>query len=256
MKGAKKMIKILTTIICAVLLPVFAGDVGNQPIHWGFKKNYHETQPTIEKNVTDLLSKYNSFHVGNSSKKEVYLTFDNGYENGYTSKILDVLKNKKVPAAFFVTGHYLDSAADLVKRMVNEGHIIGNHSWSHPDFTQISDTHLKGELEKVRLKTKELTGQKEMHYLRPPQGVFNERTLFVSKQLGYRNVFWSVAFVDWNVKSQKGWKYAYDHVIKQIHPGAVILLHAVSKDNAEALDKIIDDLRKQGYTFKSLDALK
>lgn len=248
--------KIMATLICSVLLPLFATDINDQQIHWGFKKNYNQAPPTIEQKLTQLLIKYNSFHLGNPTKKEIYLTFDNGYENGYTPKILDVLKLKKVPAAFFVTGHYLNSAPHLVTRMVKEGHIIGNHSWSHPNFTQISDTHLKGELEKVRLKTKELTGQTQMHFLRPPQGVFNERTLSVSRQLGYRNVFWSVAFVDWNVNNQKGWKYAYEHIIKQIHPGAVILLHSVSRDNAEALEHVIDELIKQGYRFKSLDSLK
>jgi peptidoglycan-N-acetylmuramic acid deacetylase len=140
--------------------------------------------------------------------------------------------------------------------MVKEGHIVGNHSWNHPDFTVISNARLRGELEKVRIKTEELTGQKKMIFLRPPRGVFSERTLSISKELGYRNVFWSVAFVDWNVKEQKGPQYAYEQIIKQIHPGAVLLLHAISSDNAAALGQIIDELRKKGYTFKSLTSIK
>lgn len=239
--------------MCTILLSSSGGDISTKPIHWGFMKNKNHSKPFVEKEVTDLLLKYNSFYLGDPSKKNVYLTFDNGYENGNTATILDILKKKKVPATFFVTGHYLESASPLVKRMVKEGHIVGNHSWNHPDFTKISASRLRNELEKVRQKTKALTGQKEMLYLRPPQGSFNERSLSITKKLGYRNVFWSVAFVDWNVNNQKGWEYAYDQIMKQIHPGAIILLHAVSSDNAEALERVINDLRQKGYTFNSLD---
>jgi len=193
--------------------------------------------------------------MGDTSKKEIYLTFDNGYENGYTEKVLDVLKERKVPATFFITGHYLDTEADLVKRMVDEGHIVGNHSWYHPDLTTQSDEELKKELESVRLKVEELTDQKGMSYLRPPRGIFSERVLNDAKELGYTSVFWSLAFVDWKVNDQKGWRYSYDNIMKQIHPGCILLLHTVSKDNAEALDNAIVELRKQGYTFKSLDDL-
>ncbi|MGZ4163895.1 MAG: delta-lactam-biosynthetic de-N-acetylase, partial [Tumebacillaceae bacterium] len=183
-------------------------------------------------------------------------TFDNGYENGYTEKVLDVLKAKQVPATFFVTGQYIKDQPELLKRMVAEGHIIGNHSWSHPDVSQISNEKLKDELDKVKQAVTEVTGQKEMKYLRTPRGIFNERSLMYSKQLGYTNVFWSVAYKDWETKDQKGAQYAFDKVTAQLHPGAVILLHSVSKDNAEALGMIIDDARKKGYEFKSLDDIK
>ncbi|WP_044894963.1 delta-lactam-biosynthetic de-N-acetylase [Bacillus alveayuensis] len=229
--------------------------ISNKAIHWGFKRSENHEPPSAGKELDDLLAKYDAFYLGNTSKKEIYLTFDNGYENNYTAQILDILKEKRVPAAFFVTGHYLESAPDLVKRMVKEGHIVGNHSWHHPDLTQVSDEKLRKELESVRKKTAELTGQKTMNYLRPPRGIFSERTLAVARELGYYHVFWSLAFVDWHTDQQKGWQYAYNNIMKQIHPGAILLLHTVSKDNAEALAKVIDDLRKQGYTFKSLDDL-
>ena len=190
------------------------------------------------------------------SKKEIYLTFDNGYENGYTAQILDVLKKEKVPATFFVTGHYLETAPDLVKRMATEGHIVGNHSWSHPDLTKSSNEQMVEELEKVRKKAEELTGNKTMKYIRPPRGVFSDRTLAIAKQQGYTHAFWSLAYVDWNTDQQKGAQYAYDNIMKQMHPGAVILLHTVSKDNADALERVIQDVKKEGYTFKSLDDLK
>jgi peptidoglycan-N-acetylmuramic acid deacetylase len=251
----KWTIWIMACVVIFTFIPVSAEAVSNKAIHWGFKRSESHEPPSAGKELDQLLAKYDAFYLGNPNKKEIYLTFDNGYENGYTAKILDVLKEKKVPATFFVTGHYLNTAPDLVKRMVKEGHIVGNHSWHHPDLTQVSNERLQEELESVRKKTEELTGQKGMMYLRPPRGIFSERTLAIARELGYYHVFWSLAFVDWRTDNQKGWKYAYDNMIKQIHPGAIILLHTVSKDNADALAKVIDDLRKQGYTFKSLDDL-
>ncbi|MBM7717057.1 peptidoglycan-N-acetylmuramic acid deacetylase [Bacillus thermophilus] len=227
--------------------------VSNTPIHWGFKKGSGEKQADAGQEYEQLLNKYDAFYKGSPDKKVLYMTFDNGYENGYTGKILDVLKKEKVPATFFVTGHYLDSAPDLAKRMVKEGHIIGNHSWSHPDLTQVSDDKIKEELEMVKEKTAALTGQTEMQYLRPPRGILSERTLKIAKEAGYYHVLWSLAFKDWQTDQQRGWKYAYDNIMSQVHPGAVILLHTVSKDNADALEKVIGDLKKRGYTFKSLD---
>lgn len=226
----------------------------NTPIHWGFKKSRNHEPASAGEEYENLLTKYGSFYIGDTTKKDIYLTFDNGYENGYTEKVLDVLKEKKVPATFFVTGHYLKDQADLVKRMAKEGHIVGNHSWYHPDLTRVSDDRLRKELDSVREEVKKLTGQ-DITYLRPPRGIFSERTLALSNKLGYQNVFWSLAFVDWHINNQRGWEYAYNNIMRQIHPGAILLLHTVSRDNAEALGKAIDDLRKEGYTFRSLDHL-
>lgn len=250
----KRFARYLSISILISLSPNIAhAAVSNMPIHWGFKKGASEHQAEAGRQLDQLLEKYGAFYKGNAQTKTVYLTFDNGYENGYTAKILTVLKKEKVPAIFFVTGHYLESQPKLVKQMVKEGHMIGNHSWFHPDLTAVSDSRIKEELDKVRMKTKELTGQKEMKYVRPPRGILSERTLKIAKEEGYTHVLWSLAFVDWNVNNQRGWKYSYDQIMKQIHPGAVILLHTVSKDNADALEKVIKDLKKKGYTFKSLD---
>lgn len=227
----------------------------NQPIHWGLKRATDGKQAEAGRQLDELIAKHGAFYKDDPSQKVIYLTFDNGYENGYTEQVLDVLKKEKVPAIFFVTGHYLQSAPELVKRMAKEGHLVGNHSWSHPDLTQMSDENIKEELEKVRLKTEELTGKKEMAYLRPPRGILSERTMAIARQQGYTHALWSLAYVDWKTNEQKGAQYAYDNVMKQIHPGAVILLHTVSKDNADALEKIIKDLKAQGYSFKSLDHL-
>lgn len=251
-------------IFSLVLVLLFVVPVSNStaasadgPYHFGFKKSKNGQLPSIdEEGFKESLQKHGAIFLGDTTKKELYLTFDNGYENGYTVKILDILKEKKVPAIFFVTGHYIKDQPELLKRMVNEGHLIGNHSWSHPDVTRITNERMKEELDKVKQEVANVTGQKEMPFLRTPRGIFSERTLAYSKQLGYTNVFWSIAYKDWNPKDQKGWNYAYEKVMGQLHPGAVILLHSVSKDNAEAIGKIIDDARQKGYEFKRLDQLK
>ena len=203
-----------------------------------------------------ILKNHQAIFLGNTDKKVLYLTFDNGYENGNTGQILDVLKEKHVPAIFFVTGHFVKEQPDLVKRMANEGHLIGNHSWSHPDMTRISDEQIRQELEKVRIEVAKLTQQQTMSYVRPPRGIFNNRVLGESRKHGYTNVFWSIAYRDWETNRQQGWNYAYTNVIGQLHPGAVILLHTVSRDNTLALDKIIDEARARGYEFNRLDALE
>ena len=251
----------VSLLLCAVMAPfaVHAADTiyGGDPYHFGFKKSRNQQLASInEEGFKDIIQKNEAIFLGDVTQKELYLTFDNGYENGYTGRILDVLKEHKVPAIFFVTGHFVKDQPELVKRMVEEGHLIGNHSWSHPDMSQISNERLREELEKVQAEVGKLTSQKEMHYLRPPRGIFNNRILAESKSLGYTSVFWSVAYRDWDPKTQKGWKYAYDNVMSQLHPGAVILLHSVSSDNAEALGRIIAAAKEQGYEFKSLDQMQ
>jgi peptidoglycan-N-acetylmuramic acid deacetylase len=242
--------------IFVTLFPVTPMAAKDVPFHFGFKKSKNSELPSIDnEGFKEMVMKYGAIFLGDTTKKELYLTFDNGYENGYTAKILDILNEKKVPAVFFVTGHYVKDQPELLKRMVNEGHIIGNHSWNHPDMSQISNSRLKEELEKLKNEVSKITEQKEMPFMRPPRGIFSEGMLGASKSLGYTTVFWSIAYKDWEINDQKGWKYAYDHIRGQLHPGGVILLHTVSKDNAEALDKIIDDARNLGYEFKRLDHL-
>ncbi|MGG4458773.1 delta-lactam-biosynthetic de-N-acetylase [Brevibacillus porteri] len=228
----------------------------DHPYHFGFKKSKNGQLPSInEEGFKGIVDRHGAVFLGDTTKKELYLTFDNGYENGFTPKILDTLVAKKVPAIFFVTGHFVKEQPELLKRMAQEGHLIGNHSWSHPDMTTVSNQKIKDELTKVRDAVQHVTGQANMRYLRPPRGIFSDRTLAVTKDMGYTNVFWSVAYKDWDTKVQRGAKYAYDSVMAQLHPGAVILLHSVSKDNAEALGMMIDEARKQGYEFKSLEQL-
>ncbi|MGG1573268.1 delta-lactam-biosynthetic de-N-acetylase [Fictibacillus sp. NRS-1165] len=247
-------------IIAAVFFMISTNSVQAGPVissntryEWYFQKRGNEMPPTTDQRYLQLLKKYDGLFLGDPKRKDIYLTFDNGYEHGFTDDVLDTLKSRKVPAAFFVTGHFINTHPDLIKRMANEGHTVGNHTNHHPDMTTISEQRMKEELTAVKEKYTQITGKQEMHYLRPPRGVFSERSIAISKQLGYTHVFWSLAFVDWQVDRQQGWQYSYNHIMKQIHPGCILLLHTVSRDNAEALGKAIDDLKKRGYTFKSLD---
>jgi peptidoglycan-N-acetylmuramic acid deacetylase len=248
--------------MCALMMvPVMSGMTAaafdGKSYHFGFKRSVNGKLPSInEEGFKPILQKHEAIFLGDTTQKELYLTFDNGYENGLTPRILDTLKEKNVPAIFFVTGQYIKDQPELLKRMVAEGHLIGNHSWSHPDMSAISADRIRDELERVKTEALSLTGQAGMEFLRTPRGIFSDKTLAVSKELGYTNVFWSIAYMDWDVKKQKGSQYAYDKVMAQLHPGAVILLHSVSKDNAEALGRIIDSAKEQGYEFKSLRQMK
>ena len=217
---------------------------------WGLKKNKN-APPDVPQAITEVLKKYGAIYKSDEPKT-LYLTFDEGYENGYTAKILDVLKENGVPAAFFVTGPYIKKEAELVKRMTQEGHIVGNHTVNHPSVPEINEEEIKKELEELSESYYELCG-KEMKFFRPPMGEYSERTLDITSKMGYTNVFWSFAYKDWETNNQKGTGYAYNQIMDGVHDGAVLLLHAVSKDNAEILDKVIKDLKSQGYVFKSLE---
>jgi len=199
-----------------------------------------------------MIHTYSGIYMSDTPRS-LYLTFDEGYENGYTEKILDVLKENNVPAAFFVTGPYLEKEEALVRRMVNEGHIVGNHTVHHPSLPQVESTEkVKEEILGLQTLCKEKYGV-DMKFFRPPRGEYSERTLKITEDLGYTSVFWSFAYKDWDVKAQKGTEYAYEQIMKGVHDGAVLLLHAVSKDNAEVLDRVIKELKSKGYRFKSLE---
>lgn len=246
---------LIMLLICLCFVVAGFGPAGT--FHFGFKPSRQGQLPSInEEGFKEMLHKHHAVFLGDTKQQELFLTFDNGYENGYTAQVLDVLRDKRVPAAFFVTGQYIKDQPELLQRMAAEGHLIGNHSWHHPDMTTLSPERIKEELNRVRDEVLARTPQLVMSYLRPPRGIFDERMLAEANKLGYTSVFWSVAYKDWDVNDQKGAQYAYDRVTAQLHPGAVILLHSVSKDNAEALGRIIDEAKKQGYTFKSLDELR
>ena len=187
-----------------------------------------------------------------TQEKVLYLTFDCGFENGNTAHILDVLREKQVPAAFFCTLYHIRQQPQLIARMIEEGHVVGNHSDTHPDFSSISRTKMAKELESVENELRSKFGYSST-YFRFPEGAYSENALDLVESLGYTPVFWSSAYADWDTTNPKGADYAYRTVTQRLHPGAVILLHAVSPDNAAAMADIIDTARAMGYTFRSLD---
>ncbi|SFE30333.1 peptidoglycan-N-acetylmuramic acid deacetylase [Lentibacillus persicus] len=246
---------IMALTFVLVLLTFAAEADASQPAGgygWGFKKNDDHHIPDVGK-YKQILEEHHAYYADDSGEKTVYLTFDNGYEKGYTDEVLDVLKKHEVPAAFFLTGHYVESEPNLVKRMAEEGHIIGNHSYHHPDLTVVTKEKMAKELETLEQAVADVSAQKEIKYLRPPKGMFSEKSLKWANELGYIHVFWSLAFVDWG--EQRGWRHAYENIMDHMHPGAIVLLHTVSSDNAKALDKMIAEMKKQGYQFRTLDHL-
>ena len=217
---------------------------------YGVAKNGEPAQTS--KDNQKLYAQYGGVTLDTGGEKVIYLTFDCGYENGYTEKILDVLKEKQVPAAFFVTRPYVESSPEIVARMIREGHIVGNHSDRHPDFSTISRTRMAQEIQTVDNLLRTKFGYSSP-YFRFPEGACSISALELVQSIGYTSVFWSSAYADWDPDNQKGADYAYQTVLDRLHPGCVQLLHAVSKDNAEALGRIIDSARSQGYTFRSLE---
>lgn len=227
----------------------------NNKICWGIKRNNNSEQPDVGKKNMEILDKYNGIYMGNKEKKYVYLTFDMGYEAGYTEKILEVLKQNNVKATFFITAHYLNSATEEVEKMVNDGHIIGNHTVNHKSMPSINNETIEKEIMQLHQSMYEKFGY-EMKYLRPPKGEFNERTLQKTSSLGYKTVMWSFAYCDWDEKKQPSQEEAIKIITKNFHSGEIMLLHSNSKTNSEVLDKIIKEAKNQGYEFKSLDEFK
>lgn len=225
-----------------------SGDGVHRIRSWGIAREKNNKTPRADPGAPELLRKYQGIYLADVEKPIVYLTFDEGYENGYTEKILDVLLEKKVNAIFFITGPYLNQQEALVRRMVEEGHAVGNHTVGHFSLPTLNDEKLRREVTDLDSLFYEKFN-KHMVFLRPPKGEYSEHSLAVTSELGYINVFWSFAYDDWNRNNQRGWEYAYNKVMPNLHNGAILLLHAVSSDNAQALERIIDDTRKKGYEF-------
>ncbi len=228
--------------------------LSNECIGWGIKKNVN-APPDVPSAVKLMLEKYDGIYLGDTNEKKIYLTFDEGYENGHTADILDTLKKNKVKAAFFITGDYIDREPDLVKRMAEEGHIIGNHTENHPSLPELSEKEIEDEINTLSDKVEKLCGVK-MKYVRPPKGEYSEKVLAKLSNMGYKTVFWSFAYMDWDVTVNRGGKYAFDMINPYLDEGAVFLLHAVSADNADGLDLFIKNAIAEGYEFCSLDEIK
>lgn len=205
---------------------------------------------------SEELSAYNAFYAGNPSSKVIYLTFDAGYENGNTAPILDALKKHNVPATFFVVGNFLKENPDLIRRMQKEGHIVGNHTYTHPDMSKISTKEaFAKELNDLSALYKEITGKEMIKFYRPPQGKYSESNLQMAKEMGYHTFFWSLAYVDWYQDQQPTKEEAFEKLLGRIHPGAIVLLHSTSSTNAAILDELLTKWEEMGYTFGSLQDL-
>lgn len=223
--------------------------LSTEKIVWGPGNIVEHKQPNDPLLLQKRFSNMDAQWLLNDEKK-ICLTFDEGYENGYTPQILDTLKEKGVKAIFFVTYDFASQNPDLVKRMIDEGHIVGNHSYRHYTMDEVSDDVAKEEVSYLHKYVKDKFGY-TMSYFRFPKGEFSERSLQIVKDLGYKSVFWSFAYADWDPDNQTEENQAFTHICESTHPGAILLLHAVSKTNADILGKVIDDVKKQGYTFST-----
>ena len=215
-----------------------------------------EGESPVGNATAEELARYDAWYLGDTEKPVIYLTFDCGYENGYTEPILDALAKHNAPAAFFVVGNMIESAPDIVRRMAEEGHIVGNHTYHHPDMSAIADeASFREELESLETLYRETTGEEMSHFYRPPQGKYSEENLRMAQSLGYQTVFWSLAYVDWYVDNQPTAEQAFSKLLPRIHDGAIVLLHSTSKTNTEILDELLTRWEEMGFTFASLEDL-
>ena len=222
---------------------------------WGLSFRTEGSAPVAPASASQL-QKYDAVYLGNTQEKVIYLTFDAGYENGCTAQILDALKKHNAPAAFFLVGHYIKENPDLVKRMVAEGHIVGNHTMHHPDMSKISEkAAFEKELTDLETLYYAVTGQNMPKFYRPPQGNYSEENLKMAKELGYKTVFWSLAYVDWNTKSQPTAQQAFSKLLPRVHNGAVVLLHSTSTTNAKIMDELLTKWEEMGYHFAPITDL-
>ena len=222
---------------------------------WGLSFR-QENAPPVGPATPQELARFQAAYLGDTTQKVIYLTFDAGYENGCTEKILDILKQHQVPAAFFLVGNYMERNADLVRRMVEEGHIVGNHTMHHYDMSKLTDkAAFQKELTDLEALFTKITGKEMPKYYRPPQGIFSQDNLMLARDLGYQTVFWSLAYVDWNNDSQPTKEHAFSKLLPRTHNGAVVLLHSTSQTNAQILEELLTTWKQQGYTFGTIDQL-
>lgn len=215
---------------------------------WGLSFQNEGSTPNGNE-AKDELKNNEAYFVGDEQSNVIYLTFDAGYENGNMEKILEALKKHNVVATFFVVGSFIDSNKELVQKMEAEGHIIANHSFSHPDMSAMNKEQFTEEITKLEEKYKSVTGKDLVKLYRPPQGKYSDETLFYAKELGYKTIFWSLAYVDWYDDKQPTKEEALDILTRRIHPGAIVLLHSTSRTNAEVLDELLTKWEEMGYSF-------
>ena len=228
--------------------------ISNKLYAWWFKRNDSHEKSGCQEDFDITL--YDAHYIVPVTEKRIYITFDCGYENGFTSDMLDVLKEENVPAAFFVTQTFIRDNPELTKRMKEEGHLVCNHTVTHPSMPSKTIEEQKNELLTCENYMKEATGYDMDLFFRPPRGEYSERTLQMAKDLGYTTIFWSMAYLDYDVNNQPSASHVTEHFGKYYHPGAIPLIHNVSKANHDALREVIALLKNEGYSFGSLYELK
>lgn len=245
---------VVLLLTCIVQFTIFsnATTLSNELLAWGFMRGENHSQATLDTKSQKVIRDYDGIFMGSKDSNKVYLTFDCGYEAGYTEAILDALAEANVKATFFITAHYLNTASDIVKRMIEEGHIVGNHTVNHKCLPNISDEEIKDEVMKLHNAVYEKFGY-EMTYFRPPKGEFSERVIKIVKDLGYTTVMWSSAYDDWDTNKQGREEYGKKKIVDNIHNGCVLLLHATSEDNSKILLDVINEIKNMGYEFKNIN---
>ena len=245
----------LLGILTGTLSPTKETSASVQSASWGLSFQEEGKRPAGNATIDDL-KQYNAYYASDTDEKILYLTFDAGYENGNTPAILEALKKHQAPAVFFAVGNFIKDNPDLIKRMITEGHIVGNHTMTHPDMSQISSMEsFQKELEGVEELYTSVTGEPMTKFYRPPRGVYSTENLSMAKELGYSTFFWSLAYVDWIQEQQPSKEEAFQKLIPRIHPGAIVLLHNTSSTNAAVLDELLTKWEEMGYQFHSIKEL-
>lgn len=245
----------LLGILTGTLSPTKETSASVQSASWGLSFQEEGKRPAGNATIDDL-KQYNAYYASDTDEKILYLTFDAGYENGNTPAILEALKKHQAPAVFFAVGNFIKDNPDLIKRMITEGHIVGNHTMTHPDMSQISSMEsFQKELEGVEELYTSVTGEPMTKFYRPPRGVYSTENLSMAKELGYSTFFWSLAYVDWIQEQQPSKEEAFQKLIPRIHPGAIVLLHNTSSTNAAILDELLTRWEEMGYQFHSIKEL-
>lgn len=230
--------------------------LSSRAYEWYYMNPGKNVTPGPPKETSKFVPKYDCYYMGDQSKKVIYLTFDEGYEKGYTGKILDALKKHNVKAAFFVVKPYITGNPDLINRMVNEGHLVCNHSARHPSMPSIIDeAKFKKEFTDVEDAYTKVTGKNMPKYFRPPMGKYSELSLYTTKKLGYKTIFWTFAYADWEPYRQPSHEFAINKIMSKTHNGSILLLHAVSKTNSDIMDELLTRFEKEGYKIETLDQL-
>lgn len=256
----KKIFLRVVAICLAFFMYIPIMQVYGQELHWYCKRNKEHKQPTSDPQFSFLDEcggiYVDKAHGDDNEEKVIYLTFDVGYENGNVSKILDVMKEENVVGSFFILGNVVKRNPELVLRMANEGHIVCNHTLNHPNLVGKSEESFKNEVLGLENEYRRLTGKEMSKFFRPPQGTFDCEMLERAQALGYKTVFWSFAYADWDNDKQMDEDVALKKILDNIHNGEIMLIHPTSATNAKIMKKLIRELKEQGYNFATLDKIK